>query len=494
MAINFIPNDPFVQGQLPMRQISPHVGRPFGRAQLKFLEQYPEQLFQVDEPGFTFWQCREAVLRTIEVWEKISGSLDSWQNGRPLEIDVSDDAAHLNSYYVRRSLLFGFENVSGRTVRVAHSTEAAAHETGHALLDTIRPEFWNQGTTEFAAFNESFADCIALLTSLFDRETRQSIIPMLQDQNALETLCEEVGESEKILHPGSSGPRHALNKFKYFVPGFARTHPQNEPTVEDGNAHSFSQIFTGCFYDLIRNIFARLNGGGEADLLAAATIAGTLLVDATKHAALQERFFREVGRTMMAIDVHANNGVNQDAIRRAFTAHDIPLASSTFLDAETVLAGSPPRFGARALIDGATRRDVLERFNADNGAALSLNALTLSGRNLVRANYIISFPLSDIHKKFKNVVGTLTQQVTIGDERGRAAALCAIPNAANLRAEAALFVCSLLERNAIDFQVRTRTPKKVSKNVTHIVKIIRDKPTLTRVRFACACWSGLSKY
>ena len=82
MPINYIPNDPRANNP-PARVIDPHAGRPAGRAGFKFFDEAAEGQFNSPSDEFLFWQCREAALRAVDVWEIIDADLQTWINGKP---------------------------------------------------------------------------------------------------------------------------------------------------------------------------------------------------------------------------------------------------------------------------------------------------------------------------------------------------------------------------------------------------------------------------
>jgi hypothetical protein len=91
VPINFIPNDPLAVSFVPMRQISPRPNRPASKAGFTFFNAVAEGVSLPGTPEFLFWQCREAALLAIEVWEDLTGaSLTQWSteavDGKKLQL------------------------------------------------------------------------------------------------------------------------------------------------------------------------------------------------------------------------------------------------------------------------------------------------------------------------------------------------------------------------------------------------------------------------
>ena len=230
--IAYIPNDPLAQTALPLRQQAARPNRPANRAGFAFITPAPaESVFASDTPEFLFWQSREAALATVEAWEAIDAPLTQWApsvvNRRrlPLLPNAGDD---LNAFYDGNNISFFEHTGGGETTFSGASTDVVAHETGHALLDSIRPELFNTSFPETNAFHEAFGDCIALITALFDRPTRIKLLqdsPDLGTANFVEAMAEDLSDGIRrdpnpLLGPthSASAPRRALNDFQWKLP------------------------------------------------------------------------------------------------------------------------------------------------------------------------------------------------------------------------------------------------------------------------------------
>ena len=355
-----------------------------------------------------------------------------WQGNRkklPLRQDAGED---LNAFYDRASFSFFHQAVGGTTFFSGASTDVVAHELGHGLLDSVRPDFFDVNFLEVGAFHEAFGDCIAILTALGDPETRQKLLAVtthLRKRNFVESTAEDLSNGIRRLQPGHNAaePRHAFNTFKFQLP---TSLPNNGgPGALINEVHSFGMIFTGCFWDLIANLFGAAASKTEATLLSAARLAGQILIAGAKAAVVTPRFLQSVGRAMVLADQSLNGGANGDHIRTAFQRHDILLGTNAMLAPSMALAGSAPK-GARWSGNPEGSRSApgrRARREAERGGGECF-------RNpVVNAVQTRDVPLGDLDKRLKGVVAVAHEPVMVGGSGGRASvwALCRmrrIPN------------------------------------------------------------------
>jgi hypothetical protein len=363
MPILFIPNDPEAKKDPPPRKIKAARKRGAGRTDFDFGPLPKQKVWPVDSDEFLVWQCREAALRALGAWEKVAGPLAHWQgsaNRKKLAVIV-DEGKDLNAYYDRASLGY-YHHPSAKTGRVrrfAASVDVVSHEAGHAFLDAIRPELWSSNYPEPNAFHEAFGDCIAILTALADVQVRKALLkqdPQLSKANFVETLMESLANGIRDEDPkhNAAVPRRGRNAYQWSLP----------TTLPDGGGpgelinevHSFGQVFVGCFYDTIRNMFAMHAKRDEKSLWKAAQVAGKLLMRAADKAPHTPRFFQSVGR------------------RRSRTRHSIAASTTTrsatrsargLLLGNAVLARTSLRASAKSRaskpIGGATLDDLKSR-------------------------------------------------------------------------------------------------------------------------------------
>ena len=455
----------------------------------------PEAVYQLDSAEFRFWQCREAALATLEAWAALAPPPPAWHNGQRVLPLQHDAGRGLNAHYDRTAVAFlGWETAARKTFPAA-STDAVAHEVGHALLDAVRPELWESVYTETAAFHEAFADCMALLVSLFDLPSRLALLQgggQLRSANFLEGLAEDVAEGVRLENGANdpqSLPRRALNTLQWEIP--VNLPPAGPPATLTAEAHSFSRVFTGCFYDTVCNIFASQPNQDEQGLLTAATTAGRLLIAGAMAAPESARFFQAVGRAMILDDEVASGGAHHAAIRDGFAGHNIAIGSTVMLAPTSRLDGSAPTVdtaAGTAALPAAARRDLLERIGARRGR-LNVTGRQIGTQAITMAVHRRGVSLGKLTPRLKGVVTQAAESILVGSSASRPVVLGHLPDARTTLDEVHHFVGTLLEHGAIGFKTAKRTAARKAAPEsqtlpTHSLQTRGGKTALKRIRFS----------
>ncbi|MGH9422076.1 MAG: hypothetical protein ACRD3J_19010, partial [Thermoanaerobaculia bacterium] len=206
------------------------------------------------------------------------------------------------------------------------------------------------------------------------------------------------------------------------------------PDVLSGEVHSFARIFTGCFYDTIRNILASQPSKSPADLANAARISGKLLIDGASSAILRPRLFEEVGIAMLVADQANNGGRNSTSVREAFERHGITLTVTPRIHQALALAATQPR-------------------------QASIEEVSLSG----------------LHPSLDDVVA---EAVTLPTAESREDyAVMNGGSSPSTGEEVRFFVQTLLAHGSIGFG------QDAAKDATHTVQSVNNRRVLERVRF-----------
>ncbi|HTR84214.1 MAG TPA: M36 family metallopeptidase [Reyranella sp.] len=511
MPINFIPNDPGATAAMPMRQQTARKV-PTGTASVE-LDVGEQKGGEVADPGtvdFLYWQVREAILAALEMWTRVEGPVPKWARcSAPRSLELTIDAgSELNAYYDGQGVRF-FHYKAGKNLTYSGaSTEAASHEFGHALLDSIRPDLWQSNYTEVAAFHEAFADCVALLTQLDDQPTRMALLKVpgnkdLSKPSFFEAIAEDLSAAVKAAygasHPAAE-PRHALNTFQWALPeSLPETAP---PKTLCSEVHSFARIFVGCFYDLLRLVFTQ-SASTEANLLKASDTVAKLLIAGVKNAPMDPRFYRSVGRAMLTADDAQNKGKTKPLITKAFAQHGIALGEPAAAAPVGLLAGAAPkRRGKSMIVANSTVRDLRERLDATPGRAFEHRSLHLGPRQVSELVYPHRIKLDRLGKQMRGVVAVGHRSTLVGESNKRAALIGPTTPESVAEAEVLWFVGTLMKMGRVRTQPLTakrverisKGPGKLRKGMpkpehrpTHHVVRRGTARVLERLCFACGC-------
>jgi hypothetical protein len=500
VAINFIPNDPLAVTTIPMRTKAARATRSGAVAGFAYGAHGAQAKYAPGTADFLFWQSREASLAAMKVFEDLQGRrVTRWaRSADPKKLDLIPNAGvDLNAYYDGASLSFFEYTTAGVTTYSAASTDVVAHETGHALLDSIRPDLWDSTFPETNAFHEAFGDCTAILTALADSTTRSAVLASIRSQNAVEGTAEDLSAGVRRAlgprHPASA-PRRARNTFQWALPS---TLPSvGGPAVLTSEVHSFARIFTGCFWDTILGIFAQQSTSSAAALWTATRIAGRLLIAGAAQAPETPRFFQSVGQAMVLVDEQLNRSANRTTIRTAFAGHNVMLGSNAMLAPSAALAGRGPRVGApgkAAVVPAGVLQDLRRRIAAPAGSTVTASWRRVAGQLVTHLVHHRRIPLGGLDARLRGVVAVAREPVLMGGTPSRAAVLGALPEPHTSTDEVHTYVSTLLGSSRIAFDAdRARqglggVSKKDQRErpAMFAVRTRGSERVLTRLRFAC---------
>jgi len=173
-----------------------------------------------------------------------------------------------NAYYARwkRSINFFYFKSEGleKTVQTSQSVDVVSHETGHAVLDGMKPRYLSSWGGETRAFHEAFGDATSMLYTLGRDDNLEKIVEEtggdLSKTNRLSMLAEEFGKAIRLMNDDPSDDdktylRNSRNEFKWVpIDSLPSSGPREELT---GEPHSFARIFSGAFYDSFKNLYDR---------------------------------------------------------------------------------------------------------------------------------------------------------------------------------------------------------------------------------------------
>jgi hypothetical protein len=296
-------------------------------------------LFVSGTPEFDCAHAFAVVRETLTMYQRIRGAAPLpwvWNTGgntAPLTV-FPRAGVTANAFYSRgqQALKFFSFTPSGQTQEVftCRSLDIVAHETGHAVLDGLRPGWLGGGPPQTGGLHESFGDLTALFLACAQLDQVEAAIASskanLHDKNLfLSALAEQFGSALGLPH----GLRNADNDLKLSQVG-------NE-------VHAISQVFTGGIYDTLADIFVfeKNRQVGTKDparvLLEVASNLAKLVLDALAAAPPVNATFADVVNQMLTI----SNGQGDPPIYRTFLRNRFTLR-------EVVVSPTP----LRALMEG----------------------------------------------------------------------------------------------------------------------------------------------
>ena len=264
--------------------------------------------YQPGTPEFRFWTTAEALRRGADFWANLI-PLSKWEVGPALKV-LLDEGVDLNAFYDRRALNFFHGPSPQGTVFSAESPDVACHEMGHAILDSFKPQLWDAASHEVAAFHESFGDMSAILSALQLPSLRTAVLSdtggHLYRNSRLSRVAEQLGAAIRAQRPDavdSDCLRNAVNSFTYEDPiDLPSLAPARQLSSE---AHSFSRVFTGAFFESLGSMLAAEAATPSApapqELLAVATDLAKILVQAVQQAPVVPNWFAQVAAGMVQI-------------------------------------------------------------------------------------------------------------------------------------------------------------------------------------------------
>ena len=146
-----------------------------------------------------------------------------------------------NAFYDRasKSLQFYYFDHDDKRVYTCLSTDVINHEFGHAVLDGIRPYFFESSLVETGAFHEFMGDLSAILIILRNNEFRGRLA---------ESTAGDLAAGAHLAHIAEQFGR-AVSEQPYL-----RT-AQNELTMSDisdeDGPHRVSEVLTGAMFDIL---------------------------------------------------------------------------------------------------------------------------------------------------------------------------------------------------------------------------------------------------
>ncbi len=273
------------------------------------------------EEAFNAVHTYAVVRQVLTMYQRALGEKMQWQwnnNGNSDPISVFPQAGETaNAYYYRPEKVLKFfyfksYNAQGEICRVytCRSLDIVAHETGHAILDSLKPNWlYDYRRAQVGGLHESFADLTAIFLILSQFDQVEYILAQtkanLHNKNILAELAEQFGASR--------GQRNGL-----------RNADNNLKLSDVGNGiYDNSKVFTGGIYDTLADVFTANRDPRRKDdcqvLFDMGRKMTVLTINGFKSAPARSPRFADVVNNM--IDMAQNNPTDYPEFARFLSKH-----------------------------------------------------------------------------------------------------------------------------------------------------------------------------
>lgn len=293
--------------------------------------------YNVGTPQFDQVNAHTVVSRTLDMYQGLLGHKINWAFSDPTLTVKPHAEEGQNAYYSRweKAVNFFYFNSPAlqKTVQTSEAADVVSHETGHAVLDALRPNYMGGWSPETGAVHESFGDMTAMLFAMQDDQNLALALQQtggdLSKPSLISNLAEEFGLA---LHRGDSDPKNdnqnylrtALNKFVY----------QDPSTLPDGRddskltseVHNFSRLFTGTFYDGLKSVYDGSRAGGKDNLSALKEARDVMAADLAKGvelAPVSNASYHDLALAMLKADKLNFGGQHVNTLGKVFVARKI---------------------------------------------------------------------------------------------------------------------------------------------------------------------------
>ncbi len=316
-------------------------------------------------------QAFSAVARTVELFSDAYGDFPFQFSDKPLTI-FGDGGKQLNGRYRReqKAIIFYHSNDPKMgTIYTGASNDVAAHETGHAILDGIRPNYYTSLTPEPCAFHEAFGDMMSIHTSLADVRVLDQVVAQtggdLKKPNIAALIAEQMGVASNTEDGfnGTGGDylRDANNVFTYTDP--FKLIEKGPLTELHSNRHNFSRVWTGAHYDLLA-LMTKQKMDSQMEPKQAIAEANSellkMLANMLKEAPQADFTFPQMAEAFLKSDAKYAEGKHLELIREAFSGRQIIPADFPLPERSTIQASESRTNGAKKLTFMDRMRDLLE--------------------------------------------------------------------------------------------------------------------------------------
>ncbi len=238
----------------------------------------------------------------------------------------------MNAFYSRAEccLKFGDFVPTGHSTRVytCRSFDIVAHETGHAVLDGLKPDWLlADNPPQTGGLHEAFGDLTAIFLCLSQLDQCEAIVAQTKAHLHDRTFLADIAEQFGLALGRANGLRNADNDITLSQAGI--------------QVHAISQVFTGAVYDILADLFALERNPDLLDCAAVlhrvADYLRGLLLRALVAAPDQRAGFADVVNAMLRLagtdgkPVAYRNAIRNRFVQREVVRSAVPLSQDHVL-------------------------------------------------------------------------------------------------------------------------------------------------------------------
>lgn len=330
--------------------------------------------------------------RTLSAFEAALGRRISWDFPTHQLYLVPHGEIRANAYYsaAKRALVFGLAQLDDGSTRYSClSHDVIAHETTHAVLDGLRPGYFNPALPDQGGFHEGFADVVALLSvfsvpNVLERalgrvDQQGLILPGAVSREALKEsilfkIAEEFGEAVHGVRGRSLRESVALDAGSWWRgdPDYREVHSRGEILVA-AIANALLDMWEARLKELLKPGSASRQLAAEEGAKAAEHLL-RMCIRAIDYCPPVEFEFEDFLDGLLKADTQVapdDEHHYRDAIKKAFAAYDIGLPPQRRVEiAKLKVRPKYERFNFGAL---RSDRDEVFRFIWENDELLAIS-------------------------------------------------------------------------------------------------------------------------
>ena len=180
----------------------------------------------------------------------------------PLRI-VAHAGEKANATYHRgkRALKFYYLTVGGTTAYLCRSFDIVAHETGHAILDALKPKLYAQKAGQSGALHEAFADLTAVFAVLDQLDMCEDVVAETKGNLRAAGYLTAIGEQfaahmRKVEGAGTGMDEDDANDEEHQeVAGMRNMNNTMTGETCGTDIYSLANVFSGFVFDVLVKLF-----------------------------------------------------------------------------------------------------------------------------------------------------------------------------------------------------------------------------------------------